>query len=601
MTPTPYDASLPSPISTLLDLRASGHGAVVDAGSSSALQDRMRIQTGVASAILDLARSADAPALILISGSAGGGKSVLIDELLRRGSDAFAGSIEDATHSDSPTDDQMDRLASFLAPLADGAASSPGPPLLLAMNTGMVIRFFDQLRDARGEDHGFTALEATLDRRLAIDDPGDPAPDLGDAVVVVNLDGRPTCGGESSLFRDILMSLDPDDPAGVLSGSPRCATCSVTAYCWPRTNAALLAAPATAAALDAAAAGAARERGRWPSPRELWDAASHFATGGATFSAADPCMDIARAAAGVDRATVWDHLLITGPFRDPPSRLAAEIGAADPSFAPLPDVHRVLSGAGVDLARDAGAIVDALGGPGTPAVETAAGAITADDDGTPRRPDLARALVRTRWLTGTIDAIAAAAHRALFDGALAEYTRMGGGGAVPALEELLNTIERGFAASFGEHLGAETYYRTEAHDASRPVAVLARAAIGDFLLPLPDAAVAANPGGAALVGHTPLAIDIAVAGVRLAVAFPVFRLLAAATEGAVPSTQDLERFSSLKRAAEALGRQAASHRDEPLMFVVAGPSSTVSRYRASQRRDRFTAGYVTAVEDVSGQ
>lgn len=600
MTPAPYDATLPSPIAALLALRASGQGAVVDAGSSSDLQDRMRVDTGVASAILDLARSPAAPALILISGSAGGGKSVLIDELLRRGSDAFAAWIEDATHSDSPTDDQMERLAAFLAPLADGATPAQGPPLLLAMNTGMLIRFFDQLRDARGADHGFTALESTLASRLAIDDADGAVPDLADRVAVVNLDGRPTCGGSGSLLRDILASLDPDDAEGVLAGSPRCATCSVTAYCWPRTNAALLAAPQTAAAVDSAAAGAARERGRWPSPRELWDAASHLATGGATFGVPDPCAVIAQVAASHDRAAVWDHLLITGPFRNPPSRLVDEIARADPSFAALPEVHRILSSAGVDPERDARAIVDALGGPRSPAVDTGVATIT-HDESAPPRPEIARALVRARWLAGALEAATAPAHRPVFDAALVEYPRMGDGGDLLALDQLLILIERGFAASFGEHLGAETYYRTEAHDTSRTVAVLSKASIADFLFPLADRTAAANPVGAGLVGHTPLAIDISVAGVRLSVSFPLFRLLAGATEGTVPSTQDLERFSSLKRAAEALGRQAANHRDEPLMFVIAGPGGSMSRYRASQRRDRFTAGHVTAVEDVSGQ
>jgi hypothetical protein len=131
--------------------------------------------------------------------------------------------------------------------------------------------------------------------------------------------------------------------------------------------------------------------------------------------------------------------------------------------------------------------------------------------------------------------------------------------------------------------------------------VLARAAISDHLDPAPDPAVTANPAGAALVGHQPLAITVTLAGVDLAVPYPLFRLLADAGNGAVPSTQDLERFSSLKRAAEALGSVAAASRDEPLMFVVTGPSSRVARYRASQRRDRFSAGTVTAVEDVTAR
>ncbi len=595
----PFDERLPSPIAALLDLRASGHGAVVDAGSASALQARMRVETGLAASVLTLAGSDTPPALILITGSAGGGKSVLIDELITGNADAFSGWIEDATHSDSPTEGQVDRLATFLAPLADGSPPSPGPPLLLAMNTGMVIRFFDQLRAARGAVHGFADLETTLMRRLAIDDPVSlGGTDLQDAAAVVNLDGRPTCGTEAGLFRNILLSLDPDDPEGVLAGSPRCATCSVVAFCWPRTNAALLASPTTARVLDDAAGSAARERGRWPSPRELWDLASHLATGGAAFSRRDPCLDIAAAAASEDRRAVWDGLVITGPFRDPASRLAVEVAQRDPSFSASEEAHRILGSAGIDAERDA-ATIASLGNGAAPALSTATGALTAAEP--PARPDVARATVRALWLAGDVSLAPGSAERELFDAALAEYPSMAPNTEMPALERFLDTIEGGFAASFGQSLGAETYYRTEAHDAARPVAVLARAAIADHLRAAPDPAVESNPPGAALVEHTPLAIHIELAGVELAVPYPLFRLLARATSGAVPSTQDLERFSSLKRAAEALGRAAAGELEQPLMFVVTGPSSRVVRYRASQRRDRFSSGQVTAVEDVTSR
>lgn len=594
----PFDASLPSPIGVLVDLRASGHGAVVDAGRRSDLQARMRVETTLAASILDLARSPEGPALILITGSAGGGKSVLIDELLDRDPGAFGDSIEDATHSDSPTEDQMDRLASFLGPLADGSTAAPGPPLLLAMNTGMVIRFFDQLRLARGDSHGFTNLEATLMRRLGIDEPAAGAgADLGAEVMVVNLDSRPTCGTDAGLFRNILLSLDPDDPDGVLGGSPRCSTCSVVEFCWARTNAKLLASPEIARVLDGAAGAAARERGRWPSPRELWDLASHLATGGAQFTSTDPCLDVAAVAAAGDARPVWEHLLITGPFRSPPSRLAAEVAGRDPSFSASGDVHAILGSAGIDVQRDAATVAASIGVAGAPAVATAVSAFTSADP--PGRPDIARATVRALWLAGDVALGAGTPERALFDAALAQYPAMSAGGDREALERFLQMVEDGFAASFGERLGPEAYYRTEAHDTARPVAVLARAAITDHLDPAPDPAVAANAAGAELVGHQPLAIHVTLAGVDLAVPYPLFRLLAAASSGAVPSTQDLERFSSLKRAAEALGSVAAADRDEPLMFVVTGPSSRVVRYRASQRRDRFSSGTVTAVEDVS--
>jgi len=599
---SPFDTTLESPIGAVLDLRASGHGAVVDAGSSTPLQLRMRLATAITDSIIDLARSSTAQ-LILISGSAGGGKSVLIDELLASAPDAFSGWIEDATHSDSPTEDQLTRLTTFLAPLADGAPAAPGLPLLLAMNTGMVIRFFDQLRAARGDEHGFQELEATLLRRLAVADPGADGPDLGDRVAVVNLDGRPTCGSAGSLFDRILASLDPDDPGGVLGGAPRCATCSVVPYCWVRTNAKVCASDATRSVLDEAAGAAAHERGRWPSPRELWDLAADLVTGGATFTHPDPCMDIAQAAAAADEDAVWRHIIFNGALHAPGSPLASSLAARDPSFGPSEQAHRVLSGAGIDSVRDADQITLSLGGADRPAVETAVAIISRRLDASPSRGVTGRALVRAEWLAGSFHASSSASPQfELFESALREYPGLRTPGAeLASLDELLQVIEAGLASSFGERVGNETYYRTEAHDVSRPVAVLARASIDEFLTPSPDPAAAANPSGTAVAGYRPLAIHVELAGVTLAVTYPLFVLLANAAVGAIPSTQDLERFSSLKRAAEALGREAAARHDEPLLFAVAGAGGAVARYRASDRRDRFTGSTVTAVEDVTGQ
>src|SRR4051794_24680916 len=126
-------------------MRASARSAVVVAGELTATQQRALVATGLEDAIVELATGADAPALIVVSGSAGGGKSAAIDQLTERGK-AFADIVEDATHAESPDQEQYQRLVKFLAPLADGEPDYEGEPLLIAMNTGMAIRFFDQLR-----------------------------------------------------------------------------------------------------------------------------------------------------------------------------------------------------------------------------------------------------------------------------------------------------------------------------------------------------------------------------------------------------------------------------------------------------------------------
>src|SRR5207249_3567346 len=77
----PFDRSLPSPIADVLELRASSRDSVVVPGELTPVQQRMRVKSGIGDAILAAVRGDDPPALVLISGSAGGGKSLEISAL----------------------------------------------------------------------------------------------------------------------------------------------------------------------------------------------------------------------------------------------------------------------------------------------------------------------------------------------------------------------------------------------------------------------------------------------------------------------------------------------------------------------------------------
>ena len=96
----------------------------------------------------------DLPTLFVLSGNAGDGKSHLLARLRRR----LAGRrevldrlriITDATHALQPDASQMNRLEEFFRPFADTEPVPTDRVHLIAINTGMVIKFFEHPLGAR--------------------------------------------------------------------------------------------------------------------------------------------------------------------------------------------------------------------------------------------------------------------------------------------------------------------------------------------------------------------------------------------------------------------------------------------------------------------
>ena len=77
----------------------------------------------------------------MISGNPGDGKSDLISRLRQRmGELDDIDVVADATHAETPSEDQMASLASFFRPFADKASAAEQPrAALIAMNTGMAL------------------------------------------------------------------------------------------------------------------------------------------------------------------------------------------------------------------------------------------------------------------------------------------------------------------------------------------------------------------------------------------------------------------------------------------------------------------------------
>jgi hypothetical protein len=599
----PFDRHLPSPIASLLDLRASARGSVVRAEQLTPVQERSYVPTGLEERVIDAATSGDPPACIVISGSAGGGKSAVLNRIARRGPDTFAAVLEDATHAEAPDQDQYERLVEFLAPLGDGQPVYSGRPLLIAMNTGMVIRLFDQLRGHRGPAHGFTALESELHRQLLLPDrPSEFS--LPGPLLVVNLDLRATAGGTDSLFAQMLLALDPDRNDGVMAGAPRCESCLVRDYCFVRTNAQILSSGPARASVDRAAEEIALSRGRPLQPRELWDFAVDLITGGEQFPAGDPCDEIARLAGEDDGdLTVWKRIANNGAFLDPISSLGAELSTLDPSYEPDEAVHELITGAGIDPQADGDALEELLGASaGREAIRTAAEVLRKSrlvtEAGDYNRAAAGRALVRAAALAGEVDLTARDA--GAFVAALNEYANpaVSGDADGSALENLHRIIASGLTVAFGTEAGVERYFFTRAYDPRRTHSVLVHANIDSedelFHLVDPDPIRHAAGKGASIAGYRPYAIAFRLAGVELRIDLPLFRLLRDTASGTRPSSADLERFFHLRRAAEALGRQAATDKDRPLLIA---ERDSGRRYRLARRRD-VRGNPVLAVQEV---
>ena len=577
--PEPFDSDLPSPIAAILELGARAPGAVVTTAGMSDPQHRSYVPGGIEERIIELVESADRPDLIVVSGSAGGGKSALIASLLEQRRDLFNDDvIFDATHSESPDVSQADRLSQFFAPFADDAKRAPSDlTRLIAANTGMLILLFEQLKDRGG---GFSCLESTLKERLGI--PHDPvAAGPPWSLVVVNLDLRPTSGGPDALAARMLKSVNFDDPDGFLEGAPRCASCTVRAYCPVRTNAAT--ASAAAGAIDALVGIAALRRGRHEPPRLLWDFVSRALTGDDTFDAfADPCAAVAERAAADDKQWVWDHLLPATLFQlsgDTGERVAE----LDPSLRPSTDAHRALTTAGIRPLRDADAIL-ALPGGGE-ALETAASLVAAGDVDTPA---LGRALTTAGFLRDHTTWEFRDQTDLTFLEMLNEYEKLSGnpGRDFPSLWTLPYIMESAIGAALGAMHGASSYVPIKAYDPRRQSRAFVRIDLEaeDFAI-VDDPARERELTGARLVAYRPISISVELAGVPVSITLPTFTLLHDASSGTVASTADLERFYALRRAVEALAR-SASARHSPLLVESpdTGVRFEVRRADGGQRR-----------------
>jgi hypothetical protein len=595
----PFDTSLPSPISRLEQLRAGASEAVVRDENLSDVQQLMARWGPLEDAIWEALKPEANRRLLVLTGSAGSGKSATLNHLLKHEAETKAGHIgqhlADATHSDAPDRNQVERLAEFFAPFADGAPEPDGPCRAIAMNTGMALRFFTDLPglDVAPE---LSHIETLLRRRLNLPPlPGGSVELPGwmpDAIVVVNLDHRMTAGTPGALFEQILSRFDPSAPDGVLEGAARCSTCRVSDRCWPMANATAISSETGRRALNVAAGDVALARGRQLAPRALWDAAAELALGGLNLRAGDgddPCFAIANLAEAGDESLLVHAMASNGALGPVllehgnlvsagEGSLVADLALRDPSYNATRTAHELIADAGIDPDSDADTLAENLSGAAEPhpAVTRAAQvlrqgkAVSEDGDRV-----WGRVLARAAWLGGTLKGrsglsedfaealIAQAAHAAEFDGTPAGKV----------LERALSVVEDGLASVFGLANGPESYYPTSTPTpgAAADLMVMVRLVDDNWLKTRPDPIQHANPLGARLVEHRPLTLSLEVADRPIAVDYPLWQLLRDAALGAAPSTVDLERFLALRQAIRLVGVRAAEKDDRPLLVRDRGP------------------------------
>lgn len=586
-----------SPIQRIMDLRSDGRDSVVPVAGPTEQQRRTYRPGRLDRALEKLASADPRPHAIFASGSAGSGKSAAVEEQNRTGRHLYNLIIEDATHSDSPSRDQAATLRERLAPLMDGAPRPP-LPILVAANTGMLLKLFGSWRATGG---GFSQLELAVLAPLGLREPAREPGDL--RVSVLNLDERPTAGPEG-LLSEFLPLLAPDDPAGIFGGSDGCSGCGVRDWCPVRSNAAL-AAGAAARGLDLLAATAARERGRHDSPRAIWDWVSRIVAPPAAFTGfPDPCDAVSAAAARGDDLWRLQNLLPVTTFAAT-GDLGRRVRALDPSLKATRDAYEILSAAGLDPARDAEPLERlAMLAPGAEALVAAAASTRAGrglegEDVAAWRSTIGKSGTGAGFFRDPqasrldLDGVGAAFARALATYGRWQAARLRGASqdelaaidreADEVLPPLIQDLGEGLARLFGVFAEGRPYLPLRSHDARNPSRVHVGVDVDlSTVQPVKDLAIEKNGPAALEVGHEPLSIRLSLEQGELLLDLPAYRLLVAAREhGLAAASQSDERFHALRRAAEALARVAAAVPDAPLLAEEDGTGRRFLITRAS--------------------
>ena len=531
------------------------------------------------------------PTLFVLAGNAGDGKSHLLTRLLRG---RFAGhpevlarinAIADATHSMSPSESQQDRLRAFFEPFAANTTSDDTRVHLIAMNTGMVIRFFESQPRLAG-------LYQVLQRQLGLVRSTSGATDPW-RVEVINLDLRSLLSpreGRPSFLDAMLNTLDPANAAGITAGKwPACKSCSAFSLCPVAFNLRSLKLPEPRRALTALRERAALDAEVHLSPRNLWAFLYRAITGGRErFDESSQNGERARAPCDVIRsraASGSDDWLLSGHFTETlfQSRKAGPVWNAlaelDPAYSSSPELdylHTRLS-VKTELDNDP-AEVALLGGEGHTlaglALDVLMSRLPPTQELRGRRRDAA---VRRRVFFHEGTQLEWAAHDGPMDylDLLSAYRARSSTDDLSTLSELfqkqllrLRELVQGvFQSGHGRQYKGHRYLRVSQPNVRRPSELLVRLEARSLepifrvqQIVVPDLHIRAHLGREALLsllGYTPTQITLDVLGVRLTVDLTLYRFLQRVSEGLKPSQRDLGQFQALSFVGDRIGNRLA--------------------------------------------
>lgn len=628
--------STPCLVDVLAGLQQSSKESVVADGRLTALQEKMhvadKIEDWVAariSAWRDAGRQT--PLLVVLSGNAGDGKSELIERLRKRpsvtGEDLKV--IADATHAESPSQSQADRLVDALDPFASPPAvrHETPPCVLIAINVGMVIAFFAALEE-RGDAERFSELRDVLHSRLGLARMLPPEPTAW-ACEVINLDHRNILGlAGRGLFDGMLNRLDPEAEEGITyDAAQRCSACPVRASCWVRTNLNLLRLEPVREHLRDLLWKVSLAEDLHLSPRNVWDFLYHAITGGPRISEQaflscewlmEELPDHAGELTGELLSLVHRRLLYHSIFEppvaaaDPANAILEGLSKADPirssgrlthiaegNVRADPRVDAALLG---QLSADATEL--AAEGPRPDPLLEALAALTetlelwqGPNDGNGR--DLAYGVPRRARITGT----PAAVHEEVTDITAREfrmllevYGRWTPGTDAPAEIEALWTdvLIRGVQAIFGLPLQGQAYFRLDTLSPTTRYPAYVPVDLRKSLRVEPDPALDGRASALPALGYIPRALSASVhSGAEEPWSVPIdlqlYRLLRQVNRGYAASSVDLQAFFRLRYACERLG---TSDDATEIVFrsVISGQSFRI------RREDRLTGATTTFMQ-----
>lgn len=613
-------------VSLLCELRPSAIASVVTDTNGKVpnqkLQDFLRARMQVDDAVEDwllkevtaAAASKTGPTLFVLAGNAGDGKSHILSRLLRtRLADrpdlrSRINAIADATHALSARESQRERLAKFFAPFADVGPARDSRVHVIAMNTGMVIRFFE----GQEELTRYAGLYAELQRQLGLRRSAAREAVLPWRIEVVNLDLRDLLShAEGPSFAErMLERLSTNNSQGIPAARwAACQDCSAFSLCPVAFNLRALEMPVPRKAVLTTLRRAALETDVHLSPRNMWGFFYRLITGGVErydlperLETDGPCEVIRRRVAAGDGA--W---LLRGQFTEllfePENTGTPWSGIArhDPAFSSAPMIDQLHTRLSIKTELDnAREIVELeLGGQAQSLAGLALDALTAmlprDGAFKGRRRDAAvrRQVFFHRetfnaWMThdGSLR------FSALLD-AYQEYSKRSDDPMTLSVEhrkqltQLKDLVREVVLHGNGKQVRDIDYLRVSQPNARSETVLLVRADASSLepvfrlqQIVAPDVHILAHKGRAellSLLGYRPAQVTLDVLRVRLTIDLALYDFLCRVNEGQKPSVRDLSQFQLLLFIGERVGNELARQQGTKELFVWDDTTNTLLR------------------------